>query len=135
MTMDIKEIDTLTALASGIKQQSEETIYILSHPENIESIDDFVIILRKVAMDFLQDEGSRDLVSQIALMLENSPKLKPSDLIKWKRIWNYIINQIIVQLEYKMSERVGLKFALLSFMKGPRVTAEAISLKEYAGMK
>ena len=128
-------MDTITAIASGLKEQVEKCIWILAHPDKMESMDDFVIVLRKIAMDFLADEGSRDMVSQIALMLENSPNMKPADLPEFKRTWNYINNQMIIQTDYIIAEKTGIKMAYLPFKKGHKARAKPINLSEYAGMK
>jgi len=139
--MDIKEIDSMNALASGLKEQMEAVIYILSNPSTVkkkngENItkEEFVITLRKV-MDFLADEGTRDLVSQISLLIQNSENLKVEDLYKFNRQWNYIINQTQIQADYVISERLGLKFASLSFKKGKKSKTLPIDLKKYAGIK
>jgi len=69
----------------------------------------------------------------MALMIENS-NATPNDLKIWKRQWNYLINQIIIQMDYIISERLGLKFASLSYKKGQRLRVKPIDLKRYAGV-
>ena len=130
MSMDIKEIDTLTALSSGLKQQMEEIVYILSNPDQLDSKDDFVIVLRK-SMDFIVNESTRDMIGQMALIIQYSD-ISPDQLKVFKKTWAYLINQVMVQGDFMITEHLGLKFASLSYKKGQRPKAKPINLTKYA---
>lgn len=126
--MEVKEIDTLTALSSGIKEQYEKCIYALSHPTKIEQDGDMVIILQKIATDLTADDTIIDLCNQMAMLLQIAD-VKKEDLPIFQQQFNFIINQMPTQVNYVMNEQIGLKFGSLSFKKGPRQSTMPVDLK------
>ena len=132
--MDVKEMDSMNAIASGLKVHFEGIQYILAHPDKVKSIEKFCMLLRRVAGDFLHDPETRLLVMNIVKILENCD-IEPKDLPKFQRQLNYISIEMVNQTYYILNELLGLKVAGIIFMKGPKPKGKRPNLSQYAGVK